>query len=64
MQLASQGIHSPGDLARLAEAMKGTDPEKVFRRVCQLKGMDADAVLEQAKMLASFGGVFNGARKP
>jgi hypothetical protein len=48
---------------RLSEAMKGTDPEQVFRRVCQMKGADPDAVMEQARMLASMSG-FNGMRKP
>lgn len=63
VQLASQGIHSPSDLMRLSEAMKRTDPEQVFRRVCQMKGADPDAVLEQARMLVSMSG-FNGMRKP
>lgn len=64
VQLASQGIHNPGDLARLAQAMNGTDPEKVFRRMCEIKGMDPTSVMEQAKALASMSGIFGGMRRP
>ncbi len=56
--MVSQGIHSPQDLFRLSEAMKKTNSEKVFRKVCEMRGLDPDSTLEQIKAYASLGGLF------
>ncbi len=58
VQAVMQGISSPQDLFRLGSLMQKTNPEKVFRRVCQIKGIDPDAVMQQAQMMAQFGGLF------
>ncbi len=58
VQMVSQGIHSPQDLFRLSEAMKKTNSEKVFRKVCEMRGLDPDSTLEQIKAYASLGGLF------
>ena len=58
VQLVSQGIHSPQDLFRLSEAMKKTDSEKVFRKVCEMRGLDPESTMEQIKAYASLGGLF------
>ncbi len=56
--MVTQGIHSPQDLFRLSEAMKKTNSEKVFRKVCEMRGLDPDSTLEQIKAYASLGGLF------
>ncbi len=56
--MVSQGIHSPQDLFRLSEVMKKTNSEKVFRKVCEMRGLDPDSTLEQIKAYASLGGLF------